>query len=116
MSDQRCGDRRAEIATYQGEALAAHSSLLYPGSSFLLAGSPLGRLRPPACGDRSEITAVVVLAGMTLPILSVDSNGGATLETFAYQGEKSGCSGYKQAKVGVERLARIFHPFRREVD
>ncbi len=36
------------------------------------------------------MVAVIVLAGVTLPILSVDSNGGATLGTFAYQAEKSG--------------------------
>ncbi len=45
-----------------------------------------------------ELTVVVVLAGMTLPILNVDSNGGATLETFAYQAEKTGCEGNKDAQ------------------
>jgi hypothetical protein len=34
---------------------------------------------------------MVVLSGITLPIHSVDSNGGATLETFAYQAVKSDC-------------------------
>ena len=47
---------------------------------------------------------VVVLAGVTLPILSVDSNGGATLETFAYQADKSDYAGDAEGFLGEESL------------
>ena len=76
---------------------------------YSLAGSPLRRAFSPAglttAKNPTWIIAEVVLLGITLPILSVDSNGGATLETFAYQAKKTG---YTECKQGFRRLGGCF--------
>ena len=62
-----------------------------------------------------ELAAVVVLAGVTLPIVSFDTNGGLTLGSFLDQPEKSGCTscegekkGEMKGKSNESRFLRVF--------
>jgi len=69
------------------------SSLLIPHSSLLRQAPPFGWIVSLA-GQLLLLPRI----GLTLPITSFDPNGHATLESFDYQAEKSGCSGYKASR------------------
>lgn len=58
----------------------------------VLAGSPLEKVFQTSGICLGELIAEAVLERTTLPIVSVDTNGVATLESFRYQAEKTGCN------------------------